>query len=294
MVFSDDDMGARLRRAGLKQVLAGDTFCYHFGSITLNQDRDELAAKKKQDIYLVGRNQYIEKYGYDPWANDFCFNSLFIQSVRYTGKTRVNILGVDSGMGGTPLQIRNVVRRAGCGDARLYHLTTNPLFVPELEPQADYFRYSDSVCGLESFAEGEYFDYIYVGSPLDDYGDIELLALARLLWERMSEGGQLFAPFKNQNYVAHIQALLNPENQQPSPLILHSGLEIKNMFGGYFEEINLYYDGYYNDRDFDEGFLNRMMSVMTFGSQEQVNRTAQALRTKYVVIHAAKGKKYAN
>jgi GT2 family glycosyltransferase len=292
MVFSDDDLSARLRRAGLKQILAGDTFCYHFGSITLNQDGRELAAKKKQDIYLVGRDQYIEKYGYDPWANDFCFNSLFVQSVRYMGKARANILGVDSGMGGTPLQIRNVVRRAGCEDARLYHLTTNPLFVPELEPQADCFLYSESVRGLEGFAEGEFFDYIYVGSPLDEYGGIELSALAKLLWERMSEGGQLFAPFKNQNYAAHIQTLLNPENQRPDPLVLHSGLEIKNVFGGYFEEVNLYYDGYYNDRDFDEGFLNRMMSVMTFGSQEQANRTAQALRTKYAVVYAVKGRRH--
>jgi hypothetical protein len=192
-------------------------------------------------------------------------------------------------MGGTPIQIRNVVRKAGCEEARLYHFTVNPLFIPELEPQADFFQCSGSVRDFENFARGERFDYVYMGAPLDDYGDMGLSDLIKLLSERMSLDGQVFAPFKNRNYAEHVKTLLNPEIQPAGSLILHSGLEMKALFGSCFNQAEIYYDSYYNDRDFDEGFLNKLMSVMTFGGQEQINRTAQALRTKCMAVHAVKG-----
>jgi O-antigen biosynthesis protein len=61
--FSDDALSYRLRRAGYRLILARDTFCYHFGSVTLQE------AREKQNTLGISRALFMQRYGFDAWGD---------------------------------------------------------------------------------------------------------------------------------------------------------------------------------------------------------------------------------
>lgn len=61
--FSDDALSYRLSRAGYRLVLARDTFCYHFGSVTLQEGRE------KRNTLGISRALFMQRYGFDAWGD---------------------------------------------------------------------------------------------------------------------------------------------------------------------------------------------------------------------------------
>lgn len=187
--FTDDDAGVRFRRSGYKQILLRDTYCHHFGSVTLGD------AQKKNNTLEKGRQLFIEKHGYDPWILGFCYDANAILSLNFDKKGHVNILGVDAGLGSTPLQIKNELKRRGNHDVSLYNFTIFARFATDVEPYSDFFA-AGEINTVNSAFEGTKFDYIYVGMEIEQYQNPE--NVLAILKNMLSKGGALIVNHRHQ------------------------------------------------------------------------------------------------
>lgn len=169
MEFWDDDFSLRARRAGYRQILCGDVACYHYGSVTGKE------GQVKENTLEYGRKLFLNKNGIDPWGPGMCYDYNAVQPLaRIRGGTgEVNALCVDCGIGDTPLQIRNIFRQSG-RVCRLYNLTSQRAFVPDLKPLSDGFAYgADIAAEMREQWKGTAFDIIYMGRNLAEYENLD-------------------------------------------------------------------------------------------------------------------------
>ncbi len=230
MEFTDDDEGVTFRRNGYKQILMRDTFCHHFGSVTLG------SAQRQNNTLEKGRQLYFDKHGFDPWMLGFCYDHNAIQSFHFDRMGHVNILGIDAGLGSTPLQIKNELRRKGNYNVHLYNFTTEKQFAPDLKPYSDFFA-SGNVENISSAFGDIQFDYIYVGKGLESYDAYENLLEA--LKKMLPQDGQLVIHLGNLNYIenlytaAHTQTFASKKNANwPDISRFVQGLEGRFLVSG--------------------------------------------------------------
>lgn len=227
MEFTDDDEGVLFRRNGYKQILMRDTFCHHFGSVTLKD------AQRKNNTLEKGRQLYFDKHGFDPWMLGFSYDHNVIQSLNFDKTGHVNILGIDAGLGSTPLQIKNELRHKGNYDVHLYDFTAEEQFAPDLKPYSDFFA-CDRIENLNIVFGGMQFDYIYFGRGLELYRNYE--NVLQDLKKMLHKDGQLVVNLGNLNYIenlynsAHTQTPAFPQNANwPDVNLFMQGLEGKFM-----------------------------------------------------------------
>jgi len=188
MEFGDDDTGALFRRNGYKQILMRDTFCHHFGSITLSE------SQRKNNTLEKSRKLFLDKFGFDPWNHGFCFDIEAINALDCKLQGHVKILGIDAGIGSTPLQIKNELRHNGNREALLYSFTSDKLFEPDLKPYSDYFTL-DAIENIEACYEEMQFDFIYIGKMLEEYDCFE--SFMRSLKKILKKNGQMIFKINN-------------------------------------------------------------------------------------------------
>lgn len=198
MEFGDDDTGALFRRNGYKQILLCDTFCHHFGSITLGE------SQRINNTLEKSRKLFLDKFGFDPWNHGFCFDIEVINALDCKLQGGVKILGIDAGIGSTPLQIKNELRHNGNREALLYSFTTEKLFEPDLKPYSDYFTL-DAIENIEACYEEIQFDFIYIGKMLEEYDCFE--SLMRSLKKMLKKNGQMIFKINNPYNVCAIYEL---------------------------------------------------------------------------------------
>lgn len=198
MEFIDDDAGVLFRRKGYKQILQQDTFCHHFGSVTLGESQRENRTLEKS------RKLFFDKHGFDPWGTGFCYDLNIINNLDLNFPGQVNILGIDAGIGSTPLQIKNELRHKGNKKAVIYNFTEDIQFEPDLKPYSDHFTFG-SVENLGSIYEEEQFHYIYIGKKLEEYADFESLLLT--LKKILKKNGQLIFQIDNPYNVSGLYEL---------------------------------------------------------------------------------------
>lgn len=104
--FPDDRISYVFRRKGYKSILAKDAYCYHFGSVT-HRIED---SKKANTKYCKGRIKFIKQFGMDPWGYGIAYDTVLMNNLRIEEATQGNILGINSGIGGNPLKIKNLLK----------------------------------------------------------------------------------------------------------------------------------------------------------------------------------------
>lgn len=200
--FSDDNGSTLFRRNGYKQMLLLDTFCHHFGSVTLGD------AQRKNNTLEKSRQLFIEKYSIDPWGTGFCYDKNVINSLDFSAAGHIDILGIDAGLGATPLQIKNMFRHKGNLDVSLYNFSQEETYVPDLEPYSDYFLLDKAESLGHAFGETS-FDFIYIGKNLSYYKEYK--NLVSILRKRLKEHGRLvfcvnnFFSLESINRLVHFQ-----------------------------------------------------------------------------------------
>ena len=199
--FGDDDFSLRCRRGGYKQILCKDTFVHHFGSVTTGE------AQKKQDSLRVSRKLFIEKHGVDPWDHDYCYDGNAVTAFNIESKDGVNILGIDSCYGSTPLQIKNLLRERGNHGTTVYNFTCDSRFIDDLKSvMSDHFCYNENIYAVQCAFEAIGFDYIYVAPKAERYEDI--VHLMKILYKRLKIGGKLLCKVSNPYHITNILGMV--------------------------------------------------------------------------------------
>lgn len=230
MEFWDDDLSLRIRRARFRQVLCEDTVCYHFGSVTGS------AGVKRENTLVYGQDLFRKKNGVNAWGNGFCYDyysvNILFQCLQQ--KQSIDFLGIDCGFGDTPLQLRNLLRRKE-KHCTLFNMTTQPEYVPDLNPLSDHFFYASECISsaLPQAFPGQAFDVIYLGQDMAEYSDYENLIYA--LPGKLVPGGYAVFRVENPWYILNVFSMLNsslPDEKERvcwiSPVALRSKAE--NVF----------------------------------------------------------------
>lgn len=170
--FPDDKASLWMRRNGFKLILAKDAYCHHFGSVTLGKSdaRDVERAK----FYLEGRKSFFNRFKVDPWGTGFCYDMHLINELSYNVKGKVNILGINCGLGSNPLKIRETYKEKGKKKEDTYICN----FVQEKRFMEDLKAVSDEVCCFSVPEDillrisNRYFNYIIIEDTIMNCEDM--------------------------------------------------------------------------------------------------------------------------
>ncbi len=159
--FPDDKISLFLRRANKKMIWQKDAYCYHYGSVTIKQELKDLDEKTKTDSYMEGRDRFKKKYGIDPWGLGFCYNHELFLTLDCCNDGEVNVLGINCGMGSTPLKIKEKIwETTGNRCCHIYNITDDKVYEQDLQGVSDTVSLIFSENELyKAFSKSRY-DYI--------------------------------------------------------------------------------------------------------------------------------------
>ncbi len=203
--FGDDDVAFRVRRAGYKAVLAGDTWIHH------DDEKLKCVSPERASVILKdmdeGRKKFMEKYfGVDAWSNDNYVIPEYINNfVMPDDENGIKVLGIDPGYGTPLLEIKNHLRRLGVFDADCYAYTEDAKTVIDLQTVCGPDRViCGEIKGLSENYPDTLFSHIIIGKDINSYYDP--IRVVKNTAKLLSPGGQLFIKMYNtHNY----KALLN-------------------------------------------------------------------------------------
>ncbi len=201
--FADDDITFRVRRAGYKAVLAGDTWIHHNHDFRNMEDKDP---QKFMETLQAGRSYFKEKYyGIDAWddVNDYICNYLSDSITPPVKKENVKILGIETKCGTPALDIKNVIRRYGIYNAQISAFTSDAKYYTDLKTICEGNVVCANIELLRSSFQPDHFDYIIIHKNINEFNNYEEVIETAL--SLLKKGGQLFLPLKN---VYDVNALL--------------------------------------------------------------------------------------
>lgn len=153
--FPDDRQSMICRRNGYKMYLAKDAYCHHFPSVTLREDEQTSSER----AYLQGRREFLNAFGIDPWSTGFCYSPMLFGKFQCTKQGKIEILGINCGMGGNSLKIKEELKeKQGNEEVYLTNVTTEISVLKDLQGISDSAVYIEDYTKLEDV--NRKFDYI--------------------------------------------------------------------------------------------------------------------------------------
>lgn len=189
--FNEDDYAARIRQAGYRLMLCGDTYVCH--------DHDFRDGNKLEQDCAIGRQNFLEKHYLDGW-DDICnFEKILTDMINPQKFSRkiIQALFIDVRCGTPILEIRNKFKTAKTGHRVLsWAFTTHAKYYDDLLRQAE-----NVVCDRIDFI-GEHYreesmDLILLGEPLNYYN--RPMVLLQELMLKLKKGGVLLLKRRNLN-----------------------------------------------------------------------------------------------
>ncbi len=173
--FTDDLISYFFRQTGGKLILARDTFCYHFGSVTVNTDiLDTMKSEKISndvDYYLNERVKYFRLVKYNPWA-DGAKESVELHGYLNRNKlNEVKILGIGSGLGANLYKIQyNIKNYTGNHNTTTYCINDVEAINDVVANSYDEYQNVGDIFDISIIEEFEKnqieFDYILIEAVL--------------------------------------------------------------------------------------------------------------------------------
>lgn len=214
--FADDDLAFRVRRAGYKAILAGDTWIHH-DDVKIFHTQEE-AAHLEQDLQ-IGRQNFKEKYnGIDAWDDVNNFINEYIRELRPVGDSgKEKLLGINVRCGTPILEIKNNLKQFNVFDTECYAHTSDSKYYLDLQ----------TICGTDHVTAGpvgdfsryygqEVFDHIVIGDPINRFEDY--IRIIEDAYRCLKPGGQIFLRVYNTQNVFDLMVCLgqyhvqNPEH----------------------------------------------------------------------------------
>lgn len=171
--FPDDRFSLWMRRNGYKNILAKDAYCHHFGSVTVkkeNQREEEL-----HRLYIKGRENFKQCYNIDPWGTGSCYDLKLFEAWDIPNRDNVSILGLNCGIGGNSLKVKELLREAGGQKITLYNGTQEERCLKDLWGVSDHaFLFSELSDVVSKAGENEFY-YVVVDEPIRGVSQEELV-----------------------------------------------------------------------------------------------------------------------
>ena len=155
----------------------------------------------KENTLVYGRELFLKKNGVDAWGSGFCYDYNAIQIIKnmISGQNSPKILCLDCGMGDTPMQIQNELRRLQ-QTSELYQITSQRAYLPDLKPHSKEAVFVPELvegCN-EEFGTAQ-FHLAYLGN---------CVALLETVRRRLAPGGWFVFCCDNPFYCLTIHAML--------------------------------------------------------------------------------------
>lgn len=165
--FSDDDLCIRIRRAGYKLILCGDTYIHHDHIY----DSAHIDTEKFSRSIDEGRKNFFEKYhGIDGWDDILNFEldlvGMLSQCCQFSSKP--SLLGVDVRCGTPVLDLRNFLHKRGITPQNTSTFTCNAKYYEDLLTISDDVQ-CDTIHNLFDYYEPDSFDFVITGEPINLY-----------------------------------------------------------------------------------------------------------------------------
>lgn len=171
--FPDDAMSILINRAGKKNVLQKDAFCYHMGQLTI---RDDVAKAGEQEFYRQGRQAFYREFGVDPWGTGFCFDPYLLQNIPLFRQPHIDILGINSGLGDNPLQVKECYKELFHNmNVTLYCVYQDRVAGQSMAGIADVHTPLQTPKALETVFSEVKFDHILMEDPFSKPVDLRWL-----------------------------------------------------------------------------------------------------------------------
>jgi len=165
--YDDDAISFHIRRMGYKLMLASDTYVHHFGSVTFN------AEYAKNNLAVRNQALFTQKFGVNSWAAGMIDWNV-VNMGNYRRSDEVRILGIGRSCGATLLQIKNMFRKLGTRNAKLFYLSETDGNMADLQSICENCVCASPGDVKHHFGE-QLYDLIVVESETDKLENIEQL-----------------------------------------------------------------------------------------------------------------------
>ena len=188
--FIDDICSLLYRRNGYKLILDKDSYCYHFGSVTINEDNGATIEK-----FIKGRIGCLKEFGLDPWGYGYVYDSKFLDMIGLIDSESINILGINSGLGANLLKLKSMfIEEKGNYDVRIDSLTQFKMNEKDLRGISDSCIYDRDMDKIGNF-DHKYNYILYENIAYDDVREN-----IKYLSDYLKPKGKLFVRVKKDSF----------------------------------------------------------------------------------------------
>jgi glycosyltransferase involved in cell wall biosynthesis len=189
--FPDDFQSMLFRRAGYRNILAKDAYCYHYGSVTI---KDEVKDRQidANAMYRKGRVTFEEIYGIDPWGTGFCYDPYWVAAVKCEFEGHIEILGVNCGHGSNSLKVKELYKELRHNlNVTLTNVTSDTRYIEDLRGVSDSARIVKTID--EIFEVVKQYHHIVIDDSF--YGSVHNLDDLELFYRRLVRGGTMYVNY---------------------------------------------------------------------------------------------------
>ncbi len=197
--FVDDDLSTSLRRLGLKQILAKDTFMHHFGSITLRDERKNGSLENMREVYC-------KKWGVDAWdSRGYAHNIETMIDCPNIGK--LSLLFIEPKFGGNTLMIKNHFKKQNIKINDMTAIVCDERYLPDAKYMYDQVIFSDNLNKTLKLQKQKY-NLITFGVFIHELYVSDTIKFLESLYDILEEKGQVIFVVNNYRNTKSILNLL--------------------------------------------------------------------------------------
>ena len=185
--FVDDDLSTSLRRVGLKQILAKDTFMHHFGSVTLRDERKNGSLENMREVYY-------KKWGVDAWDSRGEVEG-FEHLIKYDIYYNPKILFIEPKFGANTLNIKKMLRDKGIKVSKMVAAIFDKRYLPDARYMYDQIIAVNSTEELIEYKEK--YSLISFGTYINEIEKEDIIKFLESLYHKLENKGQIIFTIKN-------------------------------------------------------------------------------------------------
>lgn len=181
--YEDDDYSTRVRRAGYKLMLCGDTFIYHYGGASFKENNKYSKLLKDNEI------KFKSKWGFTS-AKNMEINRKLVDLIDKLPNENFKILQIGCGCGATLLYLKNKFK-----NAQLYGVDINKKALEQTDFLVDTFN--EDIYNMDKIYKyfiNIKFDYIFINHILLDREENNKVLLK--MKNSLIDNGQVFIELK--------------------------------------------------------------------------------------------------